>query len=1037
MDNLAHLEAICIRLGFFPSRPYLNQIPSWQTLVEKIDRTAGLETSLEQLSLQGILQQSSVHIPSIEQARVAALLARDHKKVELSRPGTRKTISALLGLEAIQHTHGEEARSTIYNVLISCPSYVIPIWMREIERVYNDPRIVVVTRRNRINALQQAAQPYSKFVIVSHTMTYRNSLDAQDPDAFFRESRRFRGNREKLLEEILQVTGREPRERMKNLPYMELFKKYLRIKDHSESRKIIEALRMDAFNPEKYQQKLSRYVIIDEFHNIVNPQSETGMMLEGIFRDAEFGLLLSGTGLANEFNNLRYASYLLGLVDDPRDFGTIVRNDPGRVKALLDMRAVRPTLTLKDIDPHVPDPVVHPIPYEPSPEQFSAYLAILNSQTFDAQQRYLLLSSILSHPQAILPQNISGNSGIDSLATRMQTILNDNPELLQSLRTLRPTKLDIVKDIVTKAKSEGRKCLIACEYTSDITSIIERELSTLGCVRVDQSVSPEQEETPLTPSEVQLLQRTQGANSGHLLDEKTQYRSHLSPDARKVLNIKNYEIFGLSDREKVVLDFTTNPDIAACAAGYKSLREGIDCQEATVIILYDITTVPAWFSQFQGRAYRSGQRSVVDVYIPFAPNTIEEGRFARLNAKLQRNHHAEFEADLSWEDLRSWQRGESPEQCPEIAPLLSMNSRSWLSMLFASLNGKGSSAFVDALTTYNNAFFFARMYNYDWETSYSANVGRCIGQLISTISDREPRSFDQVLDAGGGPNVVARTLRRPTINVDIVKYQHHHGIDACERDGIQGCTNYLGSITDLKRLISIPGIGHEALPGVYDPRKTYEGEKSLPDKSLDLIVCSMVLDLLSEPERASFFAESRRTLSEGGYLILAEPTSCFDCDCRNQFYADMHSAGFEVDLALTGTYGARTNQIAGGGNPGTFEIHLVTARKHELPGIDTGLFCMTTEYIIKDPAKTPENSDAPERPRLICQDFYNKDNGRSLADRPPFTPYVAPTTASLLQDAPAAPATDFERQVREDLEGCGADKVQSVLDKILDSWGQL
>ena len=90
-----------------------------------------------------------------------------------------------------------------------------------------------------------------------------------------------------------------------------------------------------------------------------------------------------------------------------------------------------------------------------------------------------------------------------------------------------------------------------------------------------------------------------------------------------------------SMRQQAVDSFQTDDKIKVFVGNLKAAGVGLTLTSAEVVIMNDLSFVPAEHSQAEDRAYRYGQKSNVLVYYPIFDNTIEAAIYDILNKKKQ------------------------------------------------------------------------------------------------------------------------------------------------------------------------------------------------------------------------------------------------------------------------------------------------------------------------------------------------------------------------------------------------------------------
>ncbi len=972
------LSKVLDRLRFFPDEEFLEKFQYGKELVESSKEFGGVEKIFDSLGRDTYFDAATVEIPSPEQQLAATEIflagLEDKKRFEFSKPGTRKTISVLSAIPAINEIYMKEMDEKV-KTLICCPTYIIPTWIGDAERLLKEPNIVVVTRRNRKYAIKKAANDDVDIVLLGYELTYRKTgIDTEDPEVKAEMS-------ERSIELLTTVFSKnDALDILKRSMKEEQFEAYIR-KDrtldsllnrivleekNSEAASIATALRQKAFkeNGKPY------YTIYDEIHNVIDPESATAMALAEIFRGSKWGALVSGTGIRNRISNIAYEFYLTNILKDPKDFAALLRDKPKMVRAVLDVYA-NPIRELKHVDPKVQDPKLIELTYELSEKEMDIYLGLINSTLFEGREKYLLLNYLLTNPKKLLPINFTDNEREDSIKNKIEKFFEANPKLREYAEKVSPSKLELTKDIADRYVREGKKLIIACEYSTNLTTFLEDKLKNYGCVRIDQTVSAQPLEISLTKEEISILKESKLHETGQ------KFRSDLSLKARKLLGIKNHQIWGRSERELALLEFQTNPNKPLMIVSYGTLREGADVQEADGLEEYENTTVPSKYDQLLARILRSGKHSEVEVYQPRAANTIEGNKYKFRDWKAYLINLVYKGEDATPDEIEEFIADTKPEKSAEIGSLLNLTSKGIVALMFSTLVGKGVERFIEEMNSHDNAMFLAKNYNYEWQYSYSANCARLTRDVVIGLENKISKKLEEIVDEGCGPATISRILNKKTTCIDINRFQLDYGIDSCEEKKIEGNKYYLGSYTDLRNLVP-----HSPENKIFDTRKKYEKTESLENLSQDLAVCALALDFATDNERKQYFAENKRILRRNGYMVIVEPTSKIDSSCREQFLKDITEIGFEVDRELTGTYKShRMLDIDTGEEKRSgFEAYVVVAKKvnDQEPQYQEGrnYFRMVNEYRIvegdTDIEKNIVKKEAKAR-RYECGNFFNVD----------------------------------------------------------------
>lgn len=1012
------------RLRFFPDEEFLRKFPYGTELVERSKEFGGIEEVLNNLGRDTYFQAATVEIPSPEQQLAATEIAlageEGRKRFEFSKPGTRKTIGVLSAIPVINEILTKEQGEKV-KTLICCPTYIIPTWIREAERLLKDPNITVVTRRNRQHSIKKAAKEDVDIVLLGYELSYRRTgIDTNDSEVIAEMEDRYVElltnvyTKDRALEILEKSMNKNQFENYskKDRRLDSLLRKIVLEEKNSEVASIATALRKHAFkeNSKPY------YTIYDEIHNVIDPESATALALADLFRSSKWGALVSGTGIRNKISNIAYEFYLMGIIEDPKDFTTLFRDKPKMIRAALDNYA-NTTRELKDVDPKVMDPININLSYTLNEKEMEIYIGLINSTLFEGREKYLLLNYLLTNPRKILPENFTDNEKGDSLKSKVESFFAANPKLREYAETVNSSKLEVSKNIVDNYVRDRKKLIVACEYSTNLTTFLEdklnkhfteRELEGYSCIRIDQTVSAQPVEIPLTKEEIRILKE------GKLHEKGEKFRSDLSLKARKLLGIKNYQIWSPSPRELALLEFQTNPRKPLMVVSYGTLREGADVQEASGLIEYECTTVPSKFEQLKARILRSGKHDQVEVYQPVAENTFEGNKYKFRDWKAYLIDLVYKGEDATTEEIEAFIADTKPEKSAEIGNMLNLNSRGIVALMFASLTGKGVDRFIEEMSSHDNALFLAKNYNYEWEYSYSANCSRLTREIVIGLENKIGRKLEDIVDEGCGPATISRILDRKTICIDVNRFQLDYGITACKEKKIKANKYYVGSYTNLKNLVP-----HSEDNKIFDTRKKYEKTESLEDRSQDLAVCSLALDFATEEERKQYFTTNKNVLRKNGYMIIIEPPSKIDENCREQLFRDINEIGFEVDRELTGTYKSQRviDVDTGEQKRNGFEAYVIVAKKinESTPEYQEGrnYFRMMNEYKI-----TEENTDAERNimkkeaklRRYECGNFFNIDtNIEPTKLRPEVGEPIHPDAEALARTIEAAPEEELSR----------------------------
>ena len=182
------ISRVLNRLRFIPNKHFLEQFPYGSQIIQEAEEFGGIENIFNNLGRDTYFDASTVDIPSPEQQLAATEIAlsgmEGKKRFEFSKPGTRKTIGVLSAIPIINEVFMKElGENGKVKTLICCPTYIIPTWIREAERLLKDPNISVVTRRNRRYSIKKAAREDVDLVLIGYELRHRRTgIDISDPE---------------------------------------------------------------------------------------------------------------------------------------------------------------------------------------------------------------------------------------------------------------------------------------------------------------------------------------------------------------------------------------------------------------------------------------------------------------------------------------------------------------------------------------------------------------------------------------------------------------------------------------------------------------------------------------------------------------------------------------------------------------------------------------------------------------------------------------------------------------------------------------
>ncbi len=266
---------------------------------------------------------------------------------------------------------------------------------------------------------------------------------------------------------------------------------------------------------------------------------------------------------------------------------------------------------------------------------------------------------------------------------------------------------------------------------------------------------------------------------------------------------------------------------------------------------------------------------------------------------------------------------ESEYSLPNINPHINVKIRSLFkpesphqlaNKLFEKWKGKGS-AFFTAIQKPSHPLhrdwqLAVRYYNEKWNSSASAHTARLIGKMIKTIEEKTGKKYEKIADVGSGPATLSRAILRPTYCIDLSQEMLDIGATEAEKTGVQN--TYTAA--------NLTGMPFE------------EG-------FFDLAVASYILHYLYQRAKGKkeireiddAIMELNRVLAPEGDLVVALPYNienpsynhlASQRDVVETFSKGIEKYGFKVIESLTGSYTpSQSSRFPG--------VHLVFARKKE------------------------------------------------------------------------------------------------------------
>ncbi len=940
--------------------PYLNKLRD-----ESLRRGSSVEEIFNALGGQSFFNSVEVTIPSLRQALVAEQIARagflhGRKLVDPSIPGSRKTGGALIAIDAINRKYLPQLTGSLdrkVKTLYFCPGHLIPKMQSEAHLFLGDDRIIVpITQKNRERDIERASKDDVDLVLLSDSMCYQSLRPEKNDDLvnqysfnkFISAMAEFKTVND-AANGLAKIIGKKSIFRnfmSKNPPKHEIVERIVTERIKGEQDSVMESLRKKVFPSDGLY-----YVILDEIHNIVSPDSARATTIEDFFRSSRWGVALTGTLIGNYVSNDRFLAYLLGIVGDPEHYNRLVTNDPQKVRMVFKPYTTFPIISdIRTIDPDIPETTRGFINYDPLEEIVRLHVELEDAKCFSVGEKVLISRYLLTNPEKVHPDNFI-DPAEGTLWYRAESFFND-PErldLLEKSIEKGSNRVKALKNYLIQTEPD-EKALIFTVHTSLTTRYLQEELEKSGFKFeiIDKSV----------PTEV---------------DEN-----------------------GLSERMIRWQRALYNPEMKGLIGSVGTCKEGLDGQMYSSIVYYESPTV--WFEKKQGdgRGERSGQRNNLQIMEMMATGIptdkiIHDFRSGK-GMKPKEFYHGD---DLDLKELESFLKKIAEDRIPQLAILKNLDSRGHLSLFFNSNVGIGSKGFYKSLTTHNNHVFMVERFNINYDSSHSANVGRMLHSIISEgieilpeeNSENNPekisleklanKEFDEIIDLGSGCAVYSRASSKRTTCVDLSGRQMDYGREACEQKGINGNKYYLGSIHDLSSLVSLDNTEYD----LFVPDKTYHNKEGINDNSLDLAVCSNAFYYLNQDERKDFFIEMKNKIKDQHYLVMVVPRSKISSECEEKFLQDIEESGFEIEKNLSGEYAAlksHDSETGRSARKSSFRSIVIIAKnnKYHQPNFssDRDYFVLQNEYEVRDGNPNKRDiehaDDVTKSPKIICDSFY-------------------------------------------------------------------
>lgn len=310
-------------------------------------------------------------------------------------------------------------------------------------------------------------------------------------------------------------------------------------------------------------------VILDEAHNIKNPNSQQSIALRAL--NAEYRWGLTGTPVQNNASEL----YAICQFLKPGEFGPL---RPKQMLALdesyITTRAAPFVIRREKKEEDLPPKNHHDHWVDLTTEQAAEYSEIYVNR----RQRLIQLTN------EGRPERETKTSILGAIQKLKQTCNFDGIEYSSN-------KISILNEILTDAQSSQRKVLVFSQYLGRGIDPISDRITAFAPIAITGGV----------------------------------------PHA---------------ERQERIEKFKSDPDTNVLLLSLRAASEGLNLQEASIVVHFDHWWNPAVQWQAEGRAHRHGQMQTVDVHSLRVKDTIDEKIYKMLESKSEiiRRMMADFSA---------------------------------------------------------------------------------------------------------------------------------------------------------------------------------------------------------------------------------------------------------------------------------------------------------------------------------------------------------------------------------------------------------
>jgi len=644
-----------------------------------------------------------------------------------------------------------------------------------------------------------------------------------------------------------------------------------------------------AISHEEWMQAIGAdFLIIDEVHNVKNPQKRMNSDTDRIYRisqspSIDYRVLLSGTPIPNHRKDIAAQLRLLHAEPDEKRhrsprlsaFEEFVRSanvskEDAAILARFDKSDAKKTNGVVDVNFHDINQLVNVVEGCDTPITQHYLLPYLyRPRTADCLPvRAKLHPVIEDHYQLTATERLHYN----------RILANEELSLLQKVHMLHRVCLHAhaVPGVAQTGKSKFERLLV---WLDEFLG----EDNPTGKVVV---TSPHYTQG-VTQGDRTILAQLQAEYEGE--DIKI-FMLDGSQTGNQELRERDSDGSAMTKTKKIISAFRNHPGKAILLTQMDTVREGIDLSFVPRAIMLSPSWTRAEEDQFWRRFYRRGQENDVSCVKLVAENTLEEGINLLSQQKEEIGERLLNGRRLTPDELQLLDVGKVGGKANPFMWWTMLPPKEKLMVLWGQLMHKGENHVRQTMERLGP--LFAELYNHDWETSYNGNTARLVGAIIDHLrkTDELPetkRRHLHVADIASGAFAVARTFR--------------------DREDVRVWSS------DINPAMIGKDVGKRVMKGGYDERyNDVAAMDALPyqDGSKDIAVLSLGLhyamhrDKPKKPgkERIRTVAELNRVLADGGIGIVTLPPSIFR-GRKQQKFSELCTAfrhfGFEVVSGLS------------------------------------------------------------------------------------------------------------------------------------------